>query len=56
MIKPILRCKLAEGGQSFIHFAEDAQTGRPLVIKACKSNINKKYLDMLKREYDIMAN
>lgn len=54
MIHPIYKSKLAEGGQSFIYYAEDYITGRPLIIKACKSHINKKYIDMLKREYDIM--
>ncbi len=54
MIKPVYKSKLAEGGQSFIYYAEDFATGRPLIIKACKSHINKKYIHMLKREYDIM--
>lgn len=54
MIKPIYKSKLAEGGQSFIYYAEDFISGKPLIIKACKSNINKKYLTMLKREFDIM--
>ena len=54
MIKPIIKSKLAEGGQSEIFFAHDSISGTPLVIKACKSYKSSKYILMLKREYHIL--
>jgi len=46
---------LAEGGQSYIYYAQDLLTGQPLVVKACKEHEKKKYLGMLKKEYEIMT-
>lgn len=40
MIKPVIKAKLAEGGQSEIFYAEDFVTGTSLVIKACKQSTN----------------
>lgn len=55
MSSRLLLCsKLSEGGQNYIFLARDVHNGHPYAIKACKSQLNKKYLSMLRREFQIM--
>lgn len=51
----LLCSKLAEGGQNYIFLAKDIANGQNYAIKASKSEVNKNYSQMLKREYAIMT-
>lgn len=54
MSRLLICSKLSEGGQNYIFLSKNIANGQQYAIKACKSQVNKKYLNMLKREYSIM--
>ena len=51
----VLQAKIAEGGQNYIFEARDIITNQVYALKAAKSQINPKYYQLLRKEYDLMT-